>query len=343
MPTKTFALLIMIGSLVVQVTDAWAQNVSWVRQFGTSGIDLAEGIAAASNHVYVTGRVALDLALPGQVSAGGRDVFVRTYDAKGTEVWTKQFGTSAFDGFAKIAIHQGNLYVAGITTGTFSGQSSIGGSDIFIRQYDTDGNEAWTRQLGTTELEFFLGIAAHKSGVYIFGTTTGVFPGQTSAGGEDFFLLKLDFTGNPVWVRQFGTSGDDNAVGVGGIAVDDTGIYVGSDVPGALALPGQSSVGGFADVFLRKYDFEGSEVWTTQFGTACGENLFAVAVDSGGVYVVGGTQGDMVDPFLPRCTNPSSPNSNDPAPKSYVQRRTTDGALVWTQQYEGPSSGAGFS
>ena len=257
-------------------------------------------------------------------------------------MWTRQFGTSGSENFMRIALHQGNLYVPGSTTGTFPGQSSAGGFDLFISQYDTDGNAGWTRQFGTSGDDLILEIAAHTTGLYVFGATTGVFPGQTSAGGRDFFVAKLDFFGNRLWIRQFGTSvNDPGGSFLGGIAVDDTGIFVGSNVP--LALPGQSSFGG-ADAFLRKYDFAGNELWTTQFGTACSDRLSAVAVHSSGVYVAGFTAGTIADPFSPRCTNPPPPNNDfGGIPTSFVQRRTTDGTVLWTQQYEDSNGLTGIS
>ena len=337
MPKKTLVVLLVMWVVMASAGEARAQEVSWIRQFGTSGLDTTGGIAGDSNHVYVTGSVGFDLALPGLVSAGGVDTFVRKLDAAGADLWTTQFGTSGFDGVSKLAIVEGSLYVAGLTTGTFEGQSSAGGEDIFIRQYDLEGNSGWTRQFGTSGNDRALGIAAHADGVYVFGDTTGVFPTQTSAGGSDFFVAKLDFGGSLLWVRQFGTSGDDpGAIFLGGIAVDYTGVYVGSGVP--LALPGQASVGD-VDALLRKYDFNGNELWTTQFGTACRDRVTGVAVHSSGVYVAGGTFGEMANPFSRRCTHPL-PLSASQVPSTFVQRRTADGTVLWTQQYDDGSEGS---
>jgi hypothetical protein len=337
MPKKTLVLLLVMWVVMASAGEARAQEVSWIRQFGTSGFDTTGGIAGDSNHVYVTGSVGFDLAFPGLVSAGGVDTFVRKLDAAGADLWTTQFGTSGFDGFSKVAIVEGSLYVAGLTTRTFEGQSSAGGDDIFIRQYDLEGNSAWTRQFGTSGNDRALGITAHADGVYVFGSTTGVFPTQTSAGGSDFFVAKLDFGGSLLWVRQFGTSSDDPArIFLGGIAVDYTGVYVGSGV--ALALPGQTSVGD-VDAFLRKYDFHGNELWTTQFGTACRDRVTAVAVHSSGMYVAGGTFGEMANPFSPRCTNPQ-PIHAGRLSSTFVQRRTADGTVLWTQQYDDGSEGS---
>ena len=67
----------------------------WTRQFGTSALDVAVDVFVGSSGVYVAG--VTTGALPGQSASGFSDAFVRKYDTSGTEVWTRQFGTSAFD------------------------------------------------------------------------------------------------------------------------------------------------------------------------------------------------------------------------------------------------------
>ena len=107
-----------------------------------------------------------------------------------------QFGTPEEDS-ATIALdvssdQSGNVYVVGITTGTLPDQTSEGGQDAFIRKYDSDGDEIWTRQFGTSENDSARGVFADSSGgVYVVGDTEGTFPGQTQVGFTDAFLAKL--------------------------------------------------------------------------------------------------------------------------------------------------------
>jgi hypothetical protein len=76
--------------------------------------------------------------------------------------------------------------------------SGTGDADIFVRKYNSDDDEIWTRQFGTSELDFVGkvqgggGISVDSSGVYVAGQTSGgTFPDQTSEGGVDAFLAKL--------------------------------------------------------------------------------------------------------------------------------------------------------
>lgn len=208
--------------------------------------------------------------------------------------WVRQFGSSgnnndyAYDVAVDAA---GNVYVAGKTFGMLPEQTDVSwGGDAFVRKYDGEGNEIWTKEFGTSGGDYADCVAVDASGnVYVAGETEGALPGQSSSGYYDAFVRRYDGFGNELWTRQFGSSTDDYAWGV---AVDASGnIYVAGETYGAL--PGQTWLGG-EDAFVRKYDDFGNEIWTRQFGSSGGDFARGVAVDaSGNVYVAGYTGGAL--------------------------------------------------
>jgi hypothetical protein len=291
----------------------FAGNVFWTRQFGTTGIDFASGVAVDATGVYVAGFT--EGTLPGQTSAGGIDAFVRKYDFAGNELWTRQFGTAGADTAHAVAVGASGVYVVGDTGGTLLGQASAGGGDAFVRQYDADGNERWTRQFGTPNLDEALGVAVDATGVYVAGDTDGTLPGQASAGGSDAFVRKYDATGNELWTRQFGTDAHDRASGVATAAAR---VYVAGDTFGTL--PGQASAGG-GDAFVRTYDADGNELWTQQFGTdSTNDEAFGVAADATGVFVAGTAGGTL--------PGQASTGGQD----AFVRKYDAAGTELWTRQ-----------
>jgi len=74
------------------------------------------------------------------------------------------------------------VYVVGSSDGALPGKISTGASDAFIRKYDPNGNELWTRQFGSASYDAVIGMALDASGIYVSGTTDGALSGQTSAG-----------------------------------------------------------------------------------------------------------------------------------------------------------------
>jgi beta-propeller repeat-containing protein len=103
----------------------------WTRHFGTVQGEYVRGVAMDSaGNALVVGETWGTL---GQISKGGQDAFVRSYNAAGDVLWTKQFGTGSDDLALSVAADDaGNPLVAGSTNGTFVGQSSAGGEDAFL-------------------------------------------------------------------------------------------------------------------------------------------------------------------------------------------------------------------
>jgi hypothetical protein len=235
-------------------TDAFVRKYDsagtelWTRQFGTNDRDNGDSLSVdGSGNVYVSGRT--QGSMPGQTNAGAYDVFVRKYDGAGTELWTRQFGSSGNEFDAGVSTDgNGNVYVAGQTFGVLPGQTSSGYVDTFLRKYDSAGTAQWTRQFGSNGHTFAVSVSVDASGsVYLVGGTEGTLPDQTSAGDADVFARKYDGLGTAQWTWQFGSNAEDigRSVTVGGNGM----VYVFGDTRGSL--PGQTSVGA-TDVFLAR-------------------------------------------------------------------------------------------
>ncbi len=226
--------------------------------------------------------------------------------------WVTQFGTPSTDDAVALAADAGGIWVAGNTGGALPGQTNLGSQDVYLARYDGAGALQWVRQFGTAALDQAWSVAADAGGVYVAGSTRGVLPGQTSAGGFDAFVRKYDTAGNELWTRQFGTSATDQAVG---IAVDPSGVYVAGSTGGVL--PGQAGSGD-QDVFVRKYDAAGNELWTRQFGSAFPDQAGGIAAGASGVYVTGAFWQD-----------------------AFLRAYDASGQELWTRQFGSPSADLG--
>ncbi|MCA9579009.1 MAG: hypothetical protein H6726_03410 [Sandaracinaceae bacterium] len=277
------------GDGFVRKYDA-AGTELWTRQFGTPDGDVIESVSVgADGSVLVAGGTSGILS--GQAGLGAFDAFVRKYDAAGTELWTRQFGTANGDSAESVSVGaDGSVLVAGSTFGTFTGQTSAGSWDAFVRKYDAAGTELWTRQFGTASDEHASSVSVAADGsVLVAGDTLGTLPGQATAGGQDAFVRKYDAAGTEVWTRQFGGASYDLALSVS-VGGDDS-VLVAGQTGGTL--PGQTS-GGNEDAFVRQYDAAGSEIWTRQFGTVWFDVALSLSVGpGGGVLVAGRTSGTL--------------------------------------------------
>lgn len=200
---KVSVILVILLSFLLPAIKAYAEEpprIAWVSQFGTIVQDQVTAISVDSGGVYVAGYTGGGV-LPGQTGAGSVDAFVRKYDASGNEIWTRQFGTSSYDYAWAISVDSSGIYVAGQTFGAFPGETWAGWYDVFVRKYDVNGNEVWTRQFGSSAQDYPYAISTDSSGVYVAGTTQDVLPDQTSAGFYDAFVRKNDVNGNEAWTQ----------------------------------------------------------------------------------------------------------------------------------------------
>jgi uncharacterized protein (TIGR03437 family) len=280
-------------------------NELWTREFSVPGESVHfAGAAADATGVYLAGYMRVDAgADTGQFvrkySAGGDQLwtrqleffptggsvgvddtglyvvgaqfypdpggFLRRYNAEGDELWTSRFQVPALNPyFGAPAVDATGVYVLG--------QSA---ENLFtvVGKWDLNGNALWTRQLETASAPHLLA-AADPTGFFVVG----------DLGGRPS-LRRYDAGGNELWTRPVATS---YALYPGGVAADATGVYIaGTTSLAAPALPGQCRSGSGSDSFVRKYDPDGAEVWTREFGTSDAAWASAVAVDADGVYVVG--------------------------------------------------------
>jgi hypothetical protein len=221
-----------------------------------------------------------------------------------------------------IGVDDTGIYVAGSTDGAFPGQTNAGPFDLFVRRYDFDGNQVWTRQFGTTEDDFAEGVIAGRGGVFIVGAVSGALPGQTHGGSWDAFIRKYDFDGNEAWTRQFGSSGSEDLHAVGLDAMSGS-IYAAGSV---TTLPDFS---GDEDALVVKYDLRGNQVWTRQFGPieeGRGAHAAGIAVRLGDVYVTGQTGGTLA--------GQTSAGGVD----VFLRRYDANGNAIWTRQFGTPGT-----
>lgn len=123
----------------VRKLDASGRQL-WSRaQTGLSGMVVADMTTDGGANVYLTGKY--------NASSTNRDVFTRKLAAgSGNTVFTKTFGTPAYDDARGIATLTGNeVYLTGATKGALAHPFRGGDTDGYVRKLSSSGNPVWTR------------------------------------------------------------------------------------------------------------------------------------------------------------------------------------------------------
>lgn len=307
---------------------------TWARQRGTTALDQAMGIAASfDNNVFTVGYT--QGGLDGNINGGGAkpDVFVMSHTPGGIHQWTRQIGTNGSDFGTDIAaqcnpvalpLTCSALHISGYSDKAFDGNLSAGGTDAILIKYDLSGVKQWSRQLGSNQNDFGLGIASDASGnSYIAGYTFGVLPGAVSAGNADAFLAKYSVTGTLLWVKQLGTAFADQAQAV---AVDSDGNpYIGGLTFGDIDGVGPGTFQGASDAFIAKFSANGNLLWVRQFGTPQQEVVTALAASrtqTTSIFAAGYTTGNVAS---------ANAGGND----GIVLQYDTNGTEIWRRQFGG--------
>lgn len=252
-----------------------------IEEMASTERDQAEAVTIdGTGRVYVVGDTRGDLH--GEANAGGTDVFVVRHDPDGTRVWTKLHGASEFDyGYGIAVDSEGNVY--------YTGAAYENGYDAYLAKLSPDGTQLWSRLIRTDDLDAGNAVTVDSDdGVYVVGKTQGAFEGKTSIGATDAFVAKYDVDGSLLWLEQFGTKDDDQALAVA--VGPDAGVLVGGRMSGSFGLADDDA--GWGDGFVTQFDAAGERSWTHSFVTEGVEYVYALEVGADGAVYVGGSTTD---------------------------------------------------
>ncbi len=287
-------------------------NILWARQFGTPGEEDVQWCAMDNiGGIYLTGSTTGDL---GGKNSGKEDIFVVKYDTEGKMLWSKQFGTDSMDIARSIYVNKkGDIYITGDTRGKL-GKSVAGSNDFFIIKLDTNGNQIFTKQFGTTKDDSGYCITGGKgSDVLVCGITWGDLSWKNK-GFIDSFTGQFTENGELVKYNQFGSNGFDIAEVVR--MDDENNIYVGGSTSGNFG----ASQAGEGDCFLLKLDEKGEIVWNNQFGTSKHDGLRSIFFNP-----------TISDNML------VSGIMNLPPSNAFMRMYSKDGKMLWEKQFMGCS------
>ena len=229
---------------------------------GTAGEERAGGVAVDSaGNVYQA--LAAEGSIAGQPYSAAKDLVLVKDSPSGTRLWTRELGTARTERAYGVAIDAaGDVVVTGYTTGDLDGgHAGNTTDDVFVVKFDPAGTQKWLRQFGVPSLaDRGYAIATDAaSNIYVTGYTRGDLA-AVNLGDKDIYIAKLDSAGTQLWLKQFGSAGEDKAWGV---AATGDGIRLGGMTSGAIG----STPAGALDGWVARYDAAGTQAWLTQFGT----------------------------------------------------------------------------
>jgi len=228
-------------------------------------------------------------------------------DCEGTG--QESFGENDYS-YSAAALPGGSVVITGDFTGTATfgpgepGEATLtsgGMSDIFVARYNSNGTLAWARKAGGANADNGYGITALSDGSAIitggfFGTATFGEGGDetpvTAVGQTDIFIARYDINGTLAWVKSAGSTGPDFGLDLTALSDDSiaaTGYFeadatFGSGEANETLLKNYGSF----DVFLAKYNPDGTIAWAQRTGNTATDYGYGVAALQDGAILVTG-------------------------------------------------------
>jgi hypothetical protein len=186
-------------------SEVWVVKVDsdgsevWNKTYGGTMEDAGRAITSTEgNHYVVAGYT-------NSMGNGDYDFLLLKIDASGSLSWNKTYGGLQSDKAYAIAETAGEYVIAGDTRSKGNGDN-----DAWIIKIDSNGNLLWDETVGGEEFDMPTCVTASNGE----GCLVGGFTFSFGNGERDFWLFKVDDSGNIPWSCTVGRSGFEEAYAV---------------------------------------------------------------------------------------------------------------------------------
>ncbi|RZJ65969.1 MAG: T9SS type A sorting domain-containing protein [Flavobacterium sp.] len=327
---KLYALLFMTSAVLAQ-----APAIDWQRTIGSNGQDGISTIAQTPDGGYLVGANSQASDISGEKTEAGRgqtDYWVLKTDSIGNIQWQRTIGGNDTDIPTKyIVLPDGSSVILGYSYSNANfekTQNSKGFSDFWIVKLSATGQIIWQHTYGANMFEMTGDIIATTDGGFLIGgtSTSGIDGDKTEAsrGQTDYWILKLDSSGNIQWQKTLGGSSYDTLTSV--VQTND-----GNFICAGYSMSGISGDRTLAnpwldDSWVVKLSATGTILWQRAYNFS---EVSSVIELSDGNILLGGTRA---------ISGPVGRSALSYLFKSVVVKTNASGQVIWTYE-EQPITG----
>jgi len=219
-----------------------AQALTWASSYGgPEEENVFRSVVTLEEGGYVVA------AVTNSTGAGANDIWILRLNSSGGIEWQKTYGGTRNEEPRSIQqTTDGGFIVSGPTNSFGSGAN-----DVWVLKLDSDGTIDWEKTYGGSKADVSHAIEQTADGGYIVAGHTKSF----GAGGQDYFVFKLNSTGGVEWQKAYGGPGNDV-------------IRFAKQVSdgGYIAAGFTHSFGSRGDIMVVKLDSEGKMEWDKHYG-----------------------------------------------------------------------------
>jgi len=284
--------------------------IQWSKTYGGTDDDRGEEVIQTSDGGYAM--IGYSRSNDGDVSTneGFQDHWIVKLDAQGEIEWQKSYGFAGSDqAFSIIQTSDGGYFTSGfldVTASNGEGNDLLeteeedssratlhGVGEFWGHKLDANGNKEWRRYFGGTNNDrAYATLQADDGGILMIGASeSNDFDISNAKGSYDFWVVRIDASGNLLWERSYGGSEIDIA-------------YAATKTPdGNYVIAGDTrsndgdvtEFNGNADVWVIKINDQGTLLWEKTLGGTNFDTARAITATVDGLAITGSSRSNDID------------------------------------------------
>lgn len=196
----------------------------------------------------------------------------------------------------------------------------------------------WDKTFGGSDAEVFKSLQQTSDGGYIIGgfSYSGIGGDKSQANRgqvsstSDYWILKLDASGNKIWEKAFGGNNKDELFIVR--QTSDGGYILGGSSNSPLSGDKSQPFQGDFDYWVVKIDASGVKLWDKTFGGSNKDELLALEQTSDGGFILGGTSESGISGDKSQISQGDS--------DYWIVKLDLNGLKIWDKTYGGNADDA---
>lgn len=311
--------------VTIDNSEKTAPNIEWEKYYGGRDYDNANTVRQTIDGGYIV--AGSSASKDGDISnnLGFSDAWILKLNSIGEIEWKKNYGGIGTDEASDIRqTEDGGYIVAGSSYSKDNDMPDNNGyTDVWVFKINFLGNIEWKKNYGGSDGDFASAIQQTKDGGYIVAANSSSSDSGVlgSKGKFDYWILKLDKTGELEWQKKYGGSEDDCAYAIQQTA--DGGYIVGGRTQSNdIDVKNHK---GKDDYWLLKLNSKGEIEWTKTYGGTSYDYLFSIQQTSDNGFIACGFS----------MSNDGDVNANIGMSDYWILKLNINGEIEWQRNYGG--------
>jgi len=320
---NTQLLILLIGGLLLSITGTSQLDLDWSKNIGGSEDDLVFGVDQTNDGGFIIAGWSESSDGDLEENKGGRDAWIVKFDSEENIEWGKNYGGSMDDTALAIKQTSDGGFIAAGWSRSINGDldSNYGQGDVWVFKLDFEGKIIWSKTYGGSNADYAVDIVETSDEGYVLAAVSGSWNSDVTGnnGMDDYWIVKLDSSGNLLWEKTYGTVLPDRP----------TAIILGTD--GGYIICGSSWIGNTnggqdgLEGWVIKLNDSGNLQWVKRYGGRYVDYIKTIETTIDGGYIMaGGSKSDDGDL-----------TENNGETDAWIIKTDAAGNIEWSKSYGG--------